>query len=118
MSASTRLSAPADVRAWAIEQGMTVGTRGVLAPQVIKAFNKAHKSAPYRTSEFKPTVVVKATKIGSNGRKVAVRKNVNVADARAAAIAAGVPVNGRGRLPAAILTAYAADDLKSLASAG
>lgn len=103
-----RLSSPADVRAWARENGMTVGERGKLPPEVIKEFNKAHKNAPYKQAEFVPTVNVRGVRV-VNGRKVPIQQNVNLTEVRAAAAAAGVEIGARGRIPADILSAYVAD---------
>ena len=109
MAAKTRkVARPADVRAWAREQGMTVGERGKFPPDVIKAYNKAHKHAPYRQAEFVPTVNVRGIRV-VNGRKVPVQQKVSLTEVRKAAEAAGVEIGARGRIPADILTAYVAD---------
>ena len=103
-----RLSSPADVRAWARENGMTVGERGKLPPEVIKEFNKAHKNAPYRQAEFVQTVNVRGVRV-VNGRKVPIQTNVRLPEVRAAAAEAGIEIGARGRIPADILSAYVAD---------
>lgn len=103
---ATRIQAsanPADVRAWAQAQGLipTSQVRGRLSPAVTKAYNAAH-GTKYREGAFVETVEVVAKP--AKGRKVT--RKVNVAEVRAAAKAAGVPVGERGRIPASVLSAF------------
>lgn len=104
-------ASPADVRAWARENGLTVGTRGRFSPEVRDAYNKANRHRPYREAEFVKTVTVQTTTVSSSGRKVPLRKNVNVAEARKALVAAGHAVGSRGRLPQEKLAAFATGSL-------
>ena len=96
------------VRAWAVEQGLTVGSRGRLDPKVREAFEKAHKGQKYTEGNKSPkTVKVTATSVSAKGRKTPVTKVVDIAEARAAAQAAGVSVGARGRVRQNVLVAFA-----------
>lgn len=104
-------TAPASaVRAWAAEQGIEVGKRGRLAPQVVKAYNASH-GLKYREAQHVETVEVTAKP--EKGRKIT--RRVNVAMVRDAARDAGVPVGKRGRISEQVLTAYVLGTLSDLA---
>ncbi len=97
----------AQVRAWGRAQGITEGTkegtRGRLNPALVSAFNAKHKgSNAYKEGASVETVTVKAKP--AKGRTIV--RTVNVAQVRAAAKAAGLPVGARGRVPAEMLSAY------------
>lgn len=122
MSAATgtigKTAAPSEVRAWARENGHTVGDRGKMPPAVIAAFNKAHPRRKYDEGKHVPLVKVTGVRQDKNGRKRAVTQNVNYTEVRAAAQAAGVPVGERGRIPSTVLSAFVAgpEALKALAA--
>lgn len=102
----------AAVRTWARENGHTVGDRGRFSADLVKAFEKA-TGQRYETGHV-PTVEVKGTRVTDKNRKVPVRKQVTLAEVRAAAAEAGVPVGARGKVPAAVLSAFASGTLASL----
>lgn len=111
MAASIKVSAsPADVRAWASEQGIPVGKRGKFSRDLISAYNKAH-GLKYRAGEHVPTV--KVTAKPAKGRSVT--RTVNMAQVRAAAQEAGVPVGKRGRIDRKVVDAYVLGTLSDLA---
>lgn len=104
-------TAPASaVRAWAAEQGIEVGKRGRLAPEVVKAYNAKH-GLKYKEAQHVETVEVTAKP--EKGRKIT--RKVNVAMVREAALDAGVPVGKRGRISEQVLTAYVLGTLSDLA---
>lgn len=108
---SIKVSAsPADVRAWAAENGFDVGSRGRFSTDLVRAFNKAN-GLKYREGQHVPTVRVSAKP--EKGRTVT--RTVNVADVRAAAREAGVPVGRRGRIDGAVMSAYVLGTLSDLA---
>ena len=43
MTTTYKIVSAAEVRAWALDRGLTVGARGRLSADVIEAFNKAHR---------------------------------------------------------------------------
>lgn len=105
MSAPAKVAkfAPASaVREFARQNDIEVGARGLFSTELVKAFN-AKSPVKYRKGAYVPTVTVKAKP--AKGRTV--ERRVNVAQARAAALAAGVPVGARGRLPQSVLADYA-----------
>lgn len=111
MAASIKVSAsPADVRVWAADNGFTVGKRGKFSRELIAAFNKSN-GLKYREGEHVPTVKVSAKPV--KGRTVT--RTVNVAQVRAAAQEAGVPVGKRGQIAPAIMEAYVLGTLSDLA---
>lgn len=111
MSKSIKVSAsPADVRAWAQENGHKVGQRGKFSRDLISAYNKAN-GLKYREGEHVPTVKVSAKP--AKGRTVT--RTVNMAQVRAAASAAGVPVGKRGRIDRKVIDAYVLGTLDTLA---
>ena len=111
MAASIKVSAsPADVRAWAADNGFNVGKRGKFSQEVISAFNKAN-GLKYRQGQHVPTVKVSAKP--AKGRTVT--RTVNMAQVRAAAIEAGVPVGKRGRIDHKVTEAYVLGTLDTLA---
>jgi hypothetical protein len=104
MSARTvNYASPADVRAFAKENGIPVGSRGLFSESLQKAYNKAHKSRPYKPASFEKKTLVVAKRQG----KPPVRRQVSQAKAREWAKANGVPVGARGLVPASTLQAYA-----------
>ena len=114
MSNATKIKAtasPADVRAWARENGHEVGTRGRFAPDLVRAFNASH-GLKYREAQHVPTVEVTAKP--EKGRKVT--RKVNIALVREAALAAGVPVGKRGRISQEVIQAYVLGTLDTLAT--
>lgn len=105
-----------EVRAWGRKQnesgadlpGTDATTHGRLNPTLVKAFNASHRGAnaykepkqggnprPVQVHAFKP----------AKGRKRDV--TYNVADARAKAVQAGLPVATKGRIPTSTLDALA-----------
>lgn len=112
MAANTlKVSAsPADVRAWAKDNGFTPGDRGKFSQALISAYNKSH-GLKYRQGQHVPTVKVSAKP--AKGRTVT--RTVNMAQVRAAALAAGVPVGKRGRIDAKVIDAYVLGTLSDLA---
>lgn len=95
----------ADVRAWAIEQGITegFGSRGRISPALAAAFNKGKRgNARYAEKAHVPTLEVTAKP--EKGRSVT--RRVTVEQVRKAAQAAGVKVGKRGRLSQDVLRAY------------
>jgi len=99
-----------EVRTWAVSNGFpeVEGKRGRLKGEILTAFDKAHKSTPYKSgaSRAGASVEVKTMRTLSSGKKVPVRKTVVVSEVRAAAVDAGVPVNPKGKVPDRILNAY------------
>jgi hypothetical protein len=112
------------VREWAkgrtiegLPEGHKVAVQGRLHPAIREAFNAAHKGkAKYVVGHKTPkTVKVTAMTVASNGRKRPITKAVNIAEARAAAVEAGVPnVGERGRLTQPVLTAFVLGDFTGL----
>lgn len=107
--ASTKTASPAEVREWAKENGLKVGTRGKLPPEVIQQFNKGRR-VKYRVGEFEKTIQVRGIRVNGNGRKVPVRRTATPAEIRAAASANGVDLGERGRLSADVKAAFAAGE--------
>ena len=113
MSNTTKVkvtASPASVREWASEQGIKVGTRGKFSRDLIRAFNKAHA---VKYSPGNHVAAVKHTAKPDKGR--AKTLTINVAQVRAAAAEAGVPVGDRGRVSKAIKDAYVLGTLDALA---
>lgn len=81
---ATRKNVPASVvRTWAAEQGIEVGSRGRLHPDVVKAFHKANKSKRYEPKVAEaPTVTVKVKTKDKNGRNRSKDVTVTTAEAR------------------------------------
>lgn len=95
-----------EVRQWAEAEGLIgKGQRGRLGSEVIKAFNKSvTRGRRYPlTYEKAPAPTVKHT-AKVQGRPP-VTKSVNLAEVRERALAKGVTVGARGRLPKAVLDA-------------
>lgn len=114
MANNKRTASPADVRTWARENGHTVGTRGRFAPALVKAYNAAHKGAPYVEAAFIETRKVTATVTDKRGRKRPVTRSVSLPEVRKAAAAAGVKVGERGRIGSTVLAAYVSGDWSAL----
>ena len=101
---SVKSASPAEVRAWGLAQNPPLAKdgNGKFSKALIDAYNKAHRTK-YRPGQFRPQVLVTAK--GATGRPL--RGIVNVAEARAALVAAGIPVGERGRLrPEALAQGY------------
>lgn len=104
---------PSEVRAFAKEHGIPVGSKGRFNADLIAQFNKG-KRGPHRydeTKDYAPHVVC----VGKVKGKPPVRKVVPVPALRAAAVAAGVQIGERGRIPAEVKAAYATGTLNLLA---
>lgn len=84
---------PSEVRAFARANGIEVGERGRFAPSLVKAFNDA-SDVKYVEGGHVHSVTVTAK--SKNHRKIT--RQVNPAEVRAAAKAAGIEVGDRGRL--------------------
>lgn len=104
-------STAAEVRAWAVEQGLPVksgeGVRGRLPKAVTEAFNAAHPRAKYATAKALPEHKVEVKVKPESGKGRTVTKRVNPAKARAFAKANGHAVGSKGRLSTEALVAYA-----------
>lgn len=84
---------PANVRAWARENGYEVGTRGRFDASIVRAYNAVHRgSQRYVPAGFKRDKVATLALSKSKTRRVA------VAAARTLLREAGEPVGKRGRL--------------------
>lgn len=94
---------PADVRAWGLANGYTVGKRGLFSDTLVKAYNKAHKSRKYAPASYEKTITVVAKRPG----KTPIRRNIVESKARAWAAENGHTVGKRGTLPKAVREAYA-----------
>lgn len=97
-------AAPADVRAWAAEVGLPVGTRGKFNSDTVEGFNRQHNlpGGPrlrYVQGAFEQTR--KVTYKGANGRP-----RTRVVSLKAAREHAGT-AHKQGRTPQAALVAYA-----------
>ncbi len=110
--ASKKIVSADVVRAWASEQGLTVGKRGRLAPEVREAFAEAHPKQKYVVGHKTPKT---ETVVAKRQGKPPVRRNVVAAEVRQAAAAAGVPVGKRGRLTAEVKAAFVLGTLSDLA---
>ncbi len=105
-------ASPAAVRAFATEQGLTVGARGRFSQDLVDSFNKGRRSEQkYVAATHVKTIKVSGTRVSSNGRKTPVTLNATHGQVRAAAQAAGVELGARGRIPASVLTAFASGTL-------
>lgn len=99
---SKRTASPAEVRSFAVAAGLQVGSRGRFSPEVVRAFNKAHKGLKYTEAAFKPLQKVTA----KPGKGTPRTRNINIAEARAWANANGYNVGERGRLAANVKQDY------------
>lgn len=91
------------VRAWAAENGLTVGDRGRLSPEVREAFAKANPKAKYVVGHKTPkTEIFVAKREG----KTPIRKSIVAAEVRAWAKENGQPVGQRGRITPEVKAAY------------
>lgn len=101
------------VRAWAVEQGISVPPTGRLADDIVERFNREHKGkryAPGHVDRYPWTA--KPPK----GRKVT--KQINDREVRQAAREAGVPVGERGALRPEVKDAYVLGTLSALVPSG
>lgn len=90
----------AQVRAFAAENGIEVGTRGRLNPAAIKAYNKVH-GLKYREGKFVKTTTFKVRDSKGHLRT----RQISPKAARALLVAEGFPVGKRGRVSAAAVQA-------------
>ena len=105
MAAQFKSATAAQVREWANAQDdLTVGKRGRFAPEVIAAFNKAHKRNRLQYAEGQWEETVAHTAKPAKGRKVT--EQVNLPRARQWAKDNGHEVGSKGPLPVAVLDAY------------
>lgn len=95
------------VRAFAKEQGLEVGTRGRFSQELIDAFHKANKSVRYVPNHV-PTRKISGMREVSNGRKVPVTVTATLTEVRAFAEAEGLAIGKRGRVSQDVLSAFAA----------
>lgn len=93
-----------EVRQWLTAQGYEVGSRGRFDTEHVEAFNIAHKRnrRQYVMGEGKVLVEVKAKP--AKGRTV--KRQINIAEARAWAVENGKPAGKRGPLPKETVEAY------------
>lgn len=112
MSKSVKFAPASAVREFATQNGIPMGERGRPNPVAVEAFNKANKrnGVQYVEKAFRPTETVQTVKVNASGRKTPIRKAIVIADAREAAIKAGVPVGARGRLTHEVKAAYVTGD--------
>lgn len=45
--ATATMATPADVRAWAQENGFEIGDRGRISSEIVEAYNKKHRRSPF-----------------------------------------------------------------------
>lgn len=102
--ASTKTSTASAVRAWLLEtkpEGVTVGKRGLLPPEGVKAFNSAHPRAKYVVgTKVEKTMTVPVAGTDKRGRKTTRQKTVTLAEARVVLGAEGK----RGRISKSALS--------------
>lgn len=119
---ATRKNVPAsEIRSWLRENAEAFGvpapgTRGKLSEAQIAAFKKGNKGKTFEHTAFKPVRKVTAVVVSDSGRKRPVTQNVHLPEVRSAAIAAGIPLGDRGRIPGKVLTAFVAGQLTALAA--
>lgn len=103
---------PAQVRAFARENGLAVGTRGKFSAEVIEAYNAGkRKEHRYTGQRFVATRPVAVATTDKRGRNRTAQVAVDPRAARAWAVANGHAVKegkGAGRLPKTVVAAYAA----------
>lgn len=104
---ATKQVPAATVREWARSNGMTVGTRGRLDPDVVKAFSKANKGKKYTPKVAEgATITVRVPFTDAKGRSNSKPVTLSTAEARALL---GHPKGRRGRFDRnALITALAA----------
>lgn len=96
-----------EVRAWLREQGIEVGTRGRFSAKQVDDFQKATGKV-YVKGYVEPRTI-KGTRVNpETGRKTPVQVKATDAEVRAWAQAEGLAAGSRGRLPQAVLSAFAA----------
>lgn len=88
-------ASPADVRAFALANGIEVGTRGRLNPAAVAAFNRVSHIKYTEAAHVKTREVT--VKVGGRKRT----RKFNPAQVRAILRANGVPVGNRGVISAA-----------------
>ena len=103
---------PSEVRTFARENGLTVGTRGKFSDEVTKRFNKGRKG-PKR---YDPSVpyAPHVTCVGKVKGRPPVRKTVAVPVLREEAAKHGVNIGARGRISEQVKVAYATGDWSAL----
>lgn len=113
MAASTtspaRVASAADVRAWAIAQGLDegFGTRGRLSAEVVDAFNKGRRVKYVEGEAPVQTVTVEFPGTDARGRKRTVKREVPIQAARKYGQEQGLTTSTRGRLSTTVAVAYA-----------
>lgn len=96
-----------EVRAFAKAEGIEVGARGRFSKELVDAFHKANKGKRYMPNHV-PTRKISGTRETANGRKVPVTVTATLAEVRAFAKDAGLPIGARGRVSRPVLAAFAA----------
>lgn len=73
----------ATVRTWAKENGIPVGTRGILNPAAVEAFHKANKRSKYqpKVAEHR-TVTVEVPSTDARGRNIKRKRTLTLPEAR------------------------------------
>lgn len=108
----------ATVRAFAVEKGLPgadrTERRGRLNPAWIAAYNKGKPEAAHYKAGVRDvrTASVPLPHVGKDGRTRTRKVTVNVDEARAYGIAQGLST-GKGRVPSAVLTAFAQSTLST-----
>jgi hypothetical protein len=101
-----------DVRAWATKRGIETKAHGRLSASLVSAFNAAHKSKRYEVSMVQPArvIVISGKRADASGRNRPVKLRATHGEVRAWARANGHQVGTAGRIPAAVMTAFANRD--------
>lgn len=110
MARVTRATA-AEVRAFAKENGIEVGSRGRFSAALVKQFNKGRKPAAQYAEDAPSVRVVKVAAKDSRGRNRTAEVLVNPQEARAWAVAQGLTTQTKGRLSKTTVEAYALSTL-------
>jgi hypothetical protein len=106
-----RSVSPETVRAYFASQGTPIASTGRISDADTKVYNKANPGKRYQPAGYAGKTF-KVTAKPAKGRSVT--KVIVEREARAAALAAGVPVGERGALPKAVREAYVLGTLSSL----
>lgn len=101
----------AEVRAFLVAQGVTVGSRGRFSAEQVEAFEKA-TGKRYVVGHVEP-ITVKGTRVSDSGRKTPVSRKTTLSEVRTwaqspEAAALGVQAASKGRIAAPVLAAFAA----------
>jgi hypothetical protein len=109
MSINVTVVSADEVRAWAAKRGIEVAAHGRLSAEVVAAFNKAHKVRQYVVTRHQPARVVKVSGLRKKGnRSIPVTLNTTYPEVRAWAFTKGYTLGERGRIPATVLSEFAA----------